>query len=412
MVYKRIHHGGAGVYMLWCWIAIQDLGSSWIHQRCYRGGMVQEKGKQAEERQDEPRLWRPWRPPRRRMGWRVLWAVGMAVALLTTALLIVHLHPEIWKGLLEERNLTLIAIGVSVTAIIVLLAIGGAASSWTGFRGKTVWDLLQLLVVPLALAGIGLWFAAQQEEHQQRVEAKRAEVDREIEDQRAQDITLRTYLDQMGTLLLDRDLRAADQNTNVRNVARARTLTTLAALGSYRKQKVLRFLNETKLIQRRSPDGKPVISLRYAELQGVKLGHIGQLGGFELNGIVAVNADLSNANMLNAVVHGADLREADLSEAGLRNADLLGAELIGVQLNNTNLTNADLTNADLTNTDLTNADLTDAQVTEEQLEAAKSLKGATMPDGKTLRGDKTPTGPTFEDWLKDQESRSEDQKTE
>ena len=322
----------------------------------------------------------------------MLRAVGMVVALLTTALLIVNLYPEIWKSLLEERILTLIAIGVSVTAIIVLLAIGGAASSWTGFRGKTVWDLLQLLVVPLALAGIGLWFAAQQEENQQRIEDKRAEVDREIEDQRAQDITLRTYLDQMQTLLLDSDLRAADLDSNVRNVARARTLTTLAALGSYRKQKVLRFLNETKLIQRRSPDGKPVISLRYAELQGVKLGHIGQLGGFELNGIVAVNADLTNANMLNAVVHGADLREADLSEAGLRNADLLGAKLIGAQLNNTNLTNADLTNA---------------QVTEEQLEAAKSLKGATMPDGKTLRGDKTPNGPTFEDWRKSK-ARGED----
>src|SRR5215203_1016392 len=48
----------------------------------------------------------------------------MVVAFLTIALLIVKLHPEIWKGLLEERNLTLIAIGVSLTAIIVLLAIG------------------------------------------------------------------------------------------------------------------------------------------------------------------------------------------------------------------------------------------------------------------------------------------------
>ena len=340
----------------------------------------------------------PWRPTKR----QVLWAVGMVVALLTTALLIVNLHPEIWKGLLEERNLTRIAIGVSVTAIIVLLAIGGAASSWTGFRGKTVWDLLQLLIVPIALAGIGLWFAAQQQENQQRAEAKRADIDREIEDQRAQDITLRTYLDQMGTLLLDRNLRAADQDSNVRNVARARTLTTLAALDPYHKQKVLRFLNETKLIQRRSPDREPVISLRYAELQGVKLGHIGQLGGFNLNGIVAVNADLSDAHMLNAVVHEADLREADLSEANLRNADLLGANLIGAVLNN----------ADLTNADLTNADLTDAQVTEEQLEAAKSLEGATMPDGKILKGAKTPDGPTFEDWIKDRERRKENRKNE
>src|SRR5215212_10815010 len=120
--------------MLWWWIKMQYLASSRIHQRCYRGVMVEEKGKQAEERQDEPRLWRPWRPPRRRMGWRVLWrvlwAVGMVVALLiATGLLIVR--PEIGEGLLgllEGRGmppplLTLVALGFSVTAIIVLLAI-------------------------------------------------------------------------------------------------------------------------------------------------------------------------------------------------------------------------------------------------------------------------------------------------
>ena len=126
----------------------------------------------------------PWQPTKR----QVLWVIGMVVALLTTALLIVNLPPEIWKGLLEERNLTLIAIGVSVTAIIVLLAIGGAASSWTGFRGKTVWDLLQLLIVPLALAVIGLWFAAQQDARQQQIETQRAEAERKLAAQRAQNM--------------------------------------------------------------------------------------------------------------------------------------------------------------------------------------------------------------------------------
>src|SRR5919112_4433077 len=124
----------------------------------------------------------PWRPTKR----QVFWAICMVVALLTTALLIIHLRPEIWKSLLEERNLTLIAIGVSVTAIIVLLAIGGAASSWTGFRGKTVWDLLQLLIVPLALAVIGFLFTMQQDQRQQQIEDQRAQQAQKIEDQRAE----------------------------------------------------------------------------------------------------------------------------------------------------------------------------------------------------------------------------------
>jgi hypothetical protein len=143
----------------------------------------------------------------------------MVVALLTTALLIVNLRPEIWKGLLEERNLTLIAIGVSLTAIIVLLAIGGAGSSWTGFQGKTVWDLLQLLIVPLALAVIGLWFAAQQDARQQQIENQRAEAERELAEQRAQDEALQAYLDQMSGLLLERDLRASEKGSEVRTLA-------------------------------------------------------------------------------------------------------------------------------------------------------------------------------------------------
>lgn len=268
---------------------------------------------------------------------------------------------------------------------------------WTGFRGKTIWDWLQLFIVPLALVVVSFLFAMQQDERQetlqrqtaareQDLENQRAEVDREIEDQRAQQAVMQSYLDQMGVLLLDRNLRTADEDSNVRNVARARTLTTLAALDPYRKQKVLRFLDETKLIQASSPDGKPVISLGYAELDGVRLGHVGSLGAFNLKGIVLINSSLSNANLLNADMREADLREADFSGADLTNANLHGANLIAT----------DLTDADLTGTDLTDVDLTDAVVTEEQLEQAKSLEGATMPNGQK-----------YEEWLKSREEDGE-----
>lgn len=60
-----------------------------------------------------------------------------------------------------------------------------------------------------------------------------------------------------------------------------------------------------------------------------------------------------------------------LYETNLTNANLSGARLNGSDLRYTNLTGADLTGTEFAG----------ALVTEEQLKKAKSLKGATMPDG-------------------------------
>ena len=129
----------------------------------------------------------------------------------------------------------------------------------TGFGDKTLWDLLQLQQVPLALAGIGFWFTSQQEARQHEIEDQRAQVEREIEAERAEQGTLQAYLKQMGTLLLDRGLRAADENSDVRRLARARTLVVLDALSPPRQERALRFLNEAQLIQGSPPDEQPVI---------------------------------------------------------------------------------------------------------------------------------------------------------
>jgi hypothetical protein len=55
----------------------------------------------------------PWRPTKR----RVLWAIGMVVALVTTALLVVNLYPGIWEELSQKRVASLIGIVVALTVI-------------------------------------------------------------------------------------------------------------------------------------------------------------------------------------------------------------------------------------------------------------------------------------------------------
>ena len=97
-------------------------------------------------------------------------------------------------------------------------------------------------------------------------------------------------------------------------------------------------------------------------------------------------ADLSEANLgmsigdrakfTASVLNGADLSRADFTEADLSGADLSGADLSGADLSG-----ADLSGADLSGATLNWADLRKAQnVTEEQIQSARDITGAKLPD--------------------------------
>src|SRR5919107_6338663 len=140
-------------------------------------------------------------------------------------------------------------------------------SRW-GFRGKTVWNWMELLIVPLALAVIGLAFSVQQDARQQDLENQRAEAERELAVQRAQDEALQAYFDQMNTLLLEKNLRESEEDSEVRTLARARTLTVLGRMDPSRKEAVIQFLYEADLVLRNEgsqPITKPIISLEGAD---------------------------------------------------------------------------------------------------------------------------------------------------
>ena len=359
-----------------------------------------------------------WRPTTR----QVLWAIGMVVALVTTALLIANLYPGIWKDLLDERGATLIGIVVALTVIVVLLAIGGASLGWTGFGEKKLWNWLELLsalAIPVVLALAGYWFTVQQDERQ-----------REIEEQRAQDAALQAYLDQMSTLLLEKNLRSSEEDSEVRTLARARTLTVLRRLGPDRKGTVVQFLHEASLIQpsqavgdeqgneQPQPIKEPTINLTDADLSDANLSDA-DLSGADLSRVNLSDANLRWVDLSEAYLQWADLPGANVSEAYLQGADLYDAELERVDLSSTDLTGAnlessslvsadlsesflidadlggaflmgaDLSRADLSEADLSYAKLTNAKVTQEQLGQAKTLKEATMPNGQK-----------YEDWLK------------
>jgi uncharacterized protein YjbI with pentapeptide repeats len=235
-------------------------------------------------------------------------------------------------------------------------------SRW-GFRGMTVRDWLQLLIVPLALVVISFLFTMQQNARQQQIENQRAEAERRLAEQRAQDETLQAYLDQLSSLLLEKDLRKSEEGSEVRTLARARTATVIQRLDADGNRNVIRFLDEaglTKVGQSSLP------LLAGVDLQGARLGGI-DLVSTDLNDANLSDADLSKANLLDANLRKAELRNADLRYADLRYADLIEA----------NLNDADLSDANLIEANLINA----RGITKEQLEKqTENLKGAIMPD--------------------------------
>src|SRR5215218_9643662 len=387
--------------------------------------MAEDKTPHTEEQQTKPRRLRPWRATRRQLLWAVATLFTLMTIALLVVLLVVNLDAVKWENLSRERTEQLalfIGIAVALTTLFVLLAIGGASLGWTGFGDKTFWDWLQLLsalAIPVVLAAAGLWFTAQQDARQQNVEDERAKAERKLAEQRAQDEALQAYLNQIGTLLLEKDLRKAQQDSEVRTLARARTLTVLERLDPSRKTAVMQFLNEAQLIQR--VEGcEPIITLSGANLSGANLLHVNlsgtklrradlsaanlnyaNLSDADLSGAMLLNADLSEADLSHAILSRAYLRRADLSRAGpfradlsdanLHYADLSRAFLIEADLSSTYLSHANLFDADLFDANLSDANLIDANLyrarglTKEQLEKQTStLKGATMPDGTVV----------------------------
>jgi hypothetical protein len=264
-------------------------------------------------------------------------------------------------------------------------------SRW-GFRGMTVRNWLELLVVPLVLLGIGLLFQIQQNE----VEERRLEAAQHIEEQRAQDEALQTYLEQMGQMLLDKDrpLRQSKEGDEVQLLARARTVTILRRLDSARNRDILQFLREARLVPSNKYDIQEHIvrldnsNLSKADLRGANLDSF-DLHGTDLSGADLIDARLPWSYLPYAKLNGANLRGAYLrgdpdqsgDDADLSDADLSDANLSEADLSYDNLSNANLQGANLTDAVLRGTNLSNAKVTSEQLAQAKSLEGATMPDG-------------------------------
>ena len=125
----------------------------------------------------------------------------------------------------KKRKIAQIIVLVVVVGLIVSF-IGGYFFNWTwtGFgpytppasglqRGKTLYEWLQLLIIPAALA-FGIWWLNRlQQKRDQQLADQRAQAEREIATDKQREDALQAYIDNMSVLLLEKDLRKSVKMT-------------------------------------------------------------------------------------------------------------------------------------------------------------------------------------------------------
>jgi hypothetical protein len=250
----------------------------------------------------------------------------------------------------NKRPVLIVGTVIIVILIAFTLAVYSFGWDWLGFNGgvskvtkapqgtiieyspgKTLWDWMQLLIVPIVLAVGGFWLNQIQKSREESTTERRAKAEQKITEDNQREAALQDYIDSMSELLLHEHLRESQPRDEVRKIARVRTLTLLTRLDGARKGSLIHFLYESDLIAK----GHNVVDLS--------------------------GADLSGANLSGVSLPKANLREVNLYGANLRNANLF--------------------EANLSDADLSFVDLTSATITNDQLNQTRLLKGATMTDG-------------------------------
>jgi uncharacterized protein YjbI with pentapeptide repeats len=291
--------------------------------------------------------------------------------------------------------ISLILAAVCLAGIAVLIWLGYRRHwQWTGFPAgreaggaerpaRTLWDWLQLLVIPLVLAIAAYALNASQAGRDRAQQERQAAQERRIASEEARERSLSAYLDRMSDLIVRGNLPHEGirrwgfaSPSDAQTLARTLTLVVLRRLDGDQKAVVVQFLWESGLIKDHRRWKKlhewplwpewnnefssrlPAVSLENADLRGIDLSG-SLLAAFGAPFDESIVTD-SQGKVLYQVregidLTGADLRGADFSEANLSNASFQEADLRGAVFDDATMSAAIFDQACLTGASFRNA---------------------------------------------------------
>lgn len=270
----------------------------------------------------------------------------------------------VWFGLVAAIILGLAAMGAIIYGYLY-------TPGWVGVADKKVWDWLELLFVPVALAIGGFLFSRSQKNR-----------DVKVEERRAQNDALQSYLDQMTQLLIAAEqnvLHKVETDSAVNDFLQARAQALIERFDAEHTVSLLRFMYYSGMLAKADAKGQTHSSV-------IRL----NLAGTDLSRIVLREASLKEANFEKANLDGANLQGSLLERANLRTASLEDARLAEVRFNHAILEQANFKSArlqkarfhkaNLKNTSFVNARLDEAVLTRVTSAENADFKGSCLKD--------------------------------
>lgn len=265
--------------------------------------------------------------------------------------------------------LGLILLAPIVWSLYLRLILGYVWADWTGLENKNLWDWLELFLIPLVLAIVGILFTTAENR-----------TEREISQDQLEENILSSYIDKIEEILANERVKELKDHPELVKIIEGKTLAALRRLSLTRKEILIRFLSDRNLHKSIYLSN---IDLNDAELSFMDLTEAKLQGDFQ-------RAELFFSSLKKSDFHGSDFTDASFRVSLLEEANLSGTELVranftapitmspgGANLEGANLESADLQEANLYGTNLKNVNLRHAILRKADLRAA-DLRGADL----------------------------------
>ncbi|CAF1276982.1 unnamed protein product [Didymodactylos carnosus] len=261
-----------------------------------------------------------------------------------------------------------------------------AMSSFCSMQLKDIFKILGVLLVPLTLGVATTLLSIQQtqlnQENRQKdtdIAQKQRQQDAHLANQAENERILATYLNDISTLLLDKNT-TLDKDSVASSVVRAKTLTTLLQLDVERKRQIILFLYETKLIMRNSE--QPPVNLFDADLDNLDMS-LPRSKRKLYKTYEVLQIQLRGASLVNSSFAWRRLDFSDFSQTDLTIADFTSTDLSYVDFSYALLSKTDFTNATVSKAIFAYANLSGSNLSDEQLSTTLTFQGAFFLNGTT-----------------------------